>query len=109
MSTRAERNQIYCTTRWRKLRERVLRKHAGLCAECERNGLTTEAKIIHHIIPWKEGKTQDERRRLIWDEGNLMPVCDNCHSNLHFCMDEVNVDAAHINSLVYELLDITKG
>lgn len=109
MSTRAERNQIYCTTRWRKLREKILNKHGGLCAECEQNGLTTEAKIIHHIIPWKEGETQAERLELVWDEENLMPVCEDCHSALHFNMDDVNVQSKQINALMCDLLGITKG
>ena len=86
-----------------------MRKHAGLCSECEKHGFTTEAKIVHHIIPWKEGKTKAERRKLIWDEENLTPVCEECHKGLHFEMDDINVESRQINALMYELLEIKKG
>ena len=83
MSTRAERKYVYGTNRWLKLREAVLDKHGGLCVRCQKKGYIEEAKIVHHIKPWKEGKTRAERHKLIWDKDNLEPVCHDCHNELH--------------------------
>ena len=107
MSTKQERNLIYTSRRWRKLRQVVLAKHAGLCAECERHGLTTEADLVHHITPWKLGKTRADRNRLIWDIENLEPVCNSCHSSLHYEMVAINKESNDIRNLAYELLGIS--
>lgn len=108
MSTKQERNLIYTSRRWRKLRQQAFDRTAGLCAECERQGYTTEAKIAHHITPWKTGKTRAERHMLIWDIDNIEPVCESCHSALHYEMIEINKESNEISNLAYELLGIKK-
>lgn len=87
------------------MREVILDRHGGLCAECQRSGYTTEAKIIHHIKPWKEGKTRQERHKLIWDENNLEPVCEGCHINLH---NAIKRDSKEINEIEDMVLDMLK-
>lgn len=106
MSTKFERKTIYNTTRWRKLREKILEKNDGLCANCKRRGYTNDAHIIHHIKPWKDGKDKTERYLLIWDEDNLEPVCNSCHNNLHSEMVDINKDSNDIWKMVYSMMDI---
>jgi 5-methylcytosine-specific restriction endonuclease McrA len=42
-----------------------------LCAECERNGRTTEGKILDHIIPLAEGGAEN-------DPQNWQTLCGEC-------------------------------
>lgn len=65
------------TKRWYKARTTFLRSHP-LCAQCLREGRTTAARVVDHIIP-HQGNQQ-----LFWDKGNWQPLCDhtspwNCH------------------------------
>ena len=109
MSTKRERKLIYNTHKWRLLREKILSKHDGLCANCKRRGYTNEGNIIHHIKPWKDGKTQKEKWFLCWDENNLEPVCSSCHKALHFEMIDINNESNEILKLGYQLLGFNKN
>ncbi|MEP2103079.1 MAG: HNH endonuclease [Parasphingorhabdus sp.] len=56
---------------WRKLRAFILRRDKGLCQPCLRNGVTTLAREVDHIIPKEWGGSDDE--------GNLQSICIDCH------------------------------
>lgn len=43
-----------------------------LCAECERNGRTTEGTILDHIIPLGEDGSEN-------DPNNWQTLCGDCH------------------------------
>lgn len=60
-------------TRWRKLREIVLRRDAGICrcAECARLGRVRIATEVDHIRPKAEGGTDDL--------SNLRAIAKECH------------------------------
>jgi len=58
--------------RWQKARETFL-KRAPLCAECQRQGRVTLARIVDHVKPHKGD--QD----LFWDTSNWQPLCKPCH------------------------------
>ena len=88
------------------MREKVLQKYDGLCANCQRNGYTNDANVIHHIIPWKNGETKKERFELIWDINNLEPVCYTCHNSLHSEMIDINKDSNEIWKMAFSMLDI---
>jgi 5-methylcytosine-specific restriction protein A len=64
--------RLYKTTRWRRLRKRVLLKHP-LCAECERQGQVAKATVVDDIIPHKGNP------ELFWDGNNLQALCKSCH------------------------------
>jgi 5-methylcytosine-specific restriction protein A len=58
---------------WRKVRTRYIAAHP-LCKMCEKEGRFTPAEQIHHIIPLKDGGTNDFT--------NLMSVCKSCHNRI---------------------------
>lgn len=76
------------TSEFRELRLRVLARDSNRCTECgrgSRNGLHevgfdqvqvwTDSLQVHHIIPVKEGGTDEET--------NLRTMCTLCHSAIH--------------------------
>lgn len=58
---------------WKKIRNTYIHTHP-LCEECLRQGKTTFATEVHHIVPLGHGGTND------WD--NLMSLCKPCHSRI---------------------------
>lgn len=60
---------VYNTTRWRKVRARVLEANDHQCAHCG-NPATT----VDHIQPFTNPDDP-----LAWDEWNLQPLCTHCH------------------------------
>lgn len=64
-------------SKWVKARRAFLQQHP-LCAECLRQGRTTQALVVDHIVPHRGD------RRLFWDRKNWQALCDyrspyNCH------------------------------
>lgn len=57
---------------WQQLRDKYWRLHP-LCEHCERDGRTTLATDIDHIVPIRV----DPSMRLVW--GNLQALCRACH------------------------------
>ena len=58
---------------WRRARKAFLQRHP-LCAECLKEGRTTPATVVDHIVPHR-GDT-----KLFWDEGNWQPLCETHHN-----------------------------
>jgi 5-methylcytosine-specific restriction enzyme A len=50
---------LYQTTRWRKFSILFRRMHP-ICAECERRGQTFEATLVHHLVEYRPGMSQQE-------------------------------------------------
>lgn len=67
----------YRTTRWERMRERVLRKNRYLCRECQRYGRRIQANTAHHA--WPASKYPE----YAWSEWNLVPLCSACHNAMH--------------------------
>jgi 5-methylcytosine-specific restriction protein A len=57
---------------WRRLREVVLDAEP-LCRECAKRGRATPAKEVDHILPLRDGGTNDRE--------NLQPLCCECHDD----------------------------
>lgn len=79
---RKERQKIYNTDRWRKLRLNYLSQHP-LCEECLKKGIIRSAKDIHHIISFMTTDDMCERERLAFDSSNLQALCRECHNKEH--------------------------
>ena len=59
---------------WRKIRDRYIALHP-LCEYCLKEGRSTLATEVHHILPLADGGTNDEK--------NLAALCKSCHSRTH--------------------------
>jgi len=65
------------TSKWKSKRERILRRDEYQCQECKRYGKTTEAVMVHHIVP------VEERAELALEGDNLTSLCNKCHNEMH--------------------------
>jgi 5-methylcytosine-specific restriction endonuclease McrA len=65
---------LYNTDRWKKLRSKIVKEHPY----CSRCGISKkESRLeVHHIIAPRGSE------ELFFDEDNLVPVCESCHSVL---------------------------
>lgn len=68
--------------RWLKLRREILTAHP-LCERCQADGYVTPASEVHHRKPVEEGMNYAEKRRLMYDPGNLCALCHDCHVRVH--------------------------
>lgn len=64
-------DRLYGSGRWKKLRAFKL-KHDPLCESCKRAGRVTQAKLVDHIQPVRDGGS-------MWDLDNLQSLCRECH------------------------------
>lgn len=67
----------YKSKRWKKLRERRLRKDRHLCLECARYGRSTQASVVHHVWPAADHPEYQ------YAEWNLVSLCGPCHNAMH--------------------------
>ena len=79
---RRERQKVYNTDRWRKLRLNYLSQHP-LCEECLKKGIIKSAQDIHHVISFMTTDDMCERERLAFDSSNLQALCRDCHCEKH--------------------------
>lgn len=69
--------KFYRSKEWQFLRTKKLSDSNYLCEECKKNGKTTMAMEVHHIV----ALVDDFSKRL--DYNNLLTVCVSCHNKLH--------------------------
>lgn len=67
----------YSSARWKKFRQKVLRRDGYMCRRCRRYGRRREATEVHHI------KHVDEHPELAYDPGNVVSLCHACHNAQH--------------------------
>lgn len=67
----------YRSTRWRRLRERVLRRDQYRCRENARYGRRVEATTVHHIWP------AELYPEYAWCEWNLIALSSAAHNAMH--------------------------
>lgn len=69
---RGSRHERGYGTAWDKLRERILRRDAGLCQPCMRRGhVTPGCRTVDHKVNKAQGGTDDD--------ANLQAICEPCH------------------------------
>lgn len=71
-----EERQWIHSPRWRRASKAFLDEHP-LCAECERQGRTTAAILVHHSVP------HCGNYELFWNEDNWRSSCGPCHEAVH--------------------------
>ncbi len=70
-------DEFYKSSRWRKKREKILRRDKYLCRISQRYGKLVQANTVHHIFP------RDEYPEYQWEDWNLISVSDVIHNALH--------------------------
>ena len=80
-NNRIERQKIYNTDRWHKLRASKLMR-SPLCEVCLSKGVITPAFHAHHIDSFMNYKGM-KRKEVAYNPDNLMSICEQCHSLLH--------------------------
>ena len=80
-NNRIERQKIYNTDRWHKLRASKLMQ-SPLCEVCLSKGVITPAFHIHHIDSFMNYEGM-KRKEVAYNPGNLMSICEQCHNKLH--------------------------
>lgn len=71
--TKSYSRRYECGKGWEKARLTYLGDHP-LCVDCERNGRTTAATVVHHLIAHKGDPD------LFWDQDNWEASCTACHN-----------------------------
>lgn len=79
---REERNEVYTSTRWRKLRLSYLQQHP-LCELCLKEDKVVPAVDVHHIISFMTTNDPLKRKWLAFDSSNLMSLCKECRQKIH--------------------------
>lgn len=78
---RIERQKVYQTTKWKKMRLAKLMT-SPLCEICLSKGITNIAIDIHHIDSFM-AYTGLKRMNKAFDFNNLQSLCKECHSKEH--------------------------
>jgi 5-methylcytosine-specific restriction enzyme A len=64
--------EFYQGKLWKATRRSYIAAHP-LCEECQRKGVTTEGKVVDHVVPIKQGGD-------LYKIQNLQTLCDRCHA-----------------------------
>jgi len=79
---REERNEVYTSTRWRKLRLSYLQQHP-LCELCLKEDKVVPSVDVHHITSFMSTTDHLKRIYLAYNPDNLMSLCKECHQKVH--------------------------
>ena len=75
-------NIFYGDRRWKKLRHWYITNHP-ICEDCLFEGRSVPAEHVHHIRPFSEGETLEDKFALLLDPDNLASLCHLCHAKRH--------------------------
>lgn len=81
-----EWSEFYSSRSWQNLRSWYMRNHT-LCENCLKYGISTPATDCHHKVPFRLGKSKDDKWSLFLDPDNLEALCESCHHLIH---NEIN-------------------
>ena len=83
-------HELYCTTRWLRIRRRQLAEHP-LCVFCMELGIPEAAAVVDHVEPHRGD-------RLKFFTGALQSLCKSCHDRgkrqeeLHGYRRDIGID-----------------
>lgn len=72
-----KQDKFYKTTRWKNLRERILRRDGYMCQITKRYGKLIEANTVHHIFP------REYYPEYQWEPWNLISLSTEAHNMMH--------------------------
>ena len=84
---------------WKKLRDYYYTIYP-CCQCCERQGITTPADAIHHIMPFSTGITEEAKWKLLLNPQNLCSLCNHHHQLAHKYIREKQTDKADIDNIL---------
>ena len=67
---------------WAMLRKRKL-EACPMCEDCLREGVLASAREVHHVVPVETAADASGMRRLMFNPGNLVALCHECHVLRH--------------------------
>jgi len=73
MNNRLDKQKLYATRRWKKVRHAQLEAHP-LCYMCNKEGLIVAANIVDHIIGF-----EDKHDPIAHDPDNFISLCKSHH------------------------------
>ena len=80
---RKEKQKLYNDTIYKKERDWYM-QCKPICECCERDGLITPSKDLHHrVSPFKPGLSKEESYRLLRDPNIFIALCQVCHLIQH--------------------------
>lgn len=54
-----------------------------LCEDCLKQDIIKSGEHVHHIRPFSEGQTEEQKFALLRDITNMIHLCKECHKNRH--------------------------
>lgn len=106
-----EYTQLINCNRWKEVRNLYLTNHP-YCEECQKQGITTGATEVHHIVPIESIHNLQEMEKMAYLVTNLQSLCHYHHMQIHQSMGYMKRSnlsrrrQAHVNRLVGELYDM---
>ena len=86
MSQKQDKQRIYNSLEWHRLREAKLQINP-LCERCQEQGYIVSATCVHHIVPIETARNFEEMQRLAFCAiTGLQSLCYQCHSDIHKAM-----------------------
>ena len=67
----------YHTMRWRRLREKILRRDGYMSREAARYGKMVQANVVHHCWP------AEDYPQFAWAPWNLISITEDEHAAMH--------------------------
>lgn len=77
---------FYKSQAWKRKRDEIWKRDAGLCVDCFKAGLITPAEEVHHIIELTPLNIRQPAIALGND--NLVSLCRECHRKRHGARSE---------------------
>lgn len=68
---------FYDSAKWKRTRERALRRDGYMCKRCRRYGRSVPATEVHHVLHL------DEYPEYALRLDNLVSLCTSCHNRQH--------------------------
>ena len=77
------RKKLYSDRLYQKVRKLYFMEHP-LCEECLKEGLTVQARDVHHKqSPFNDNLSMVERYSLLRNPSNFISLCRDCHQKAH--------------------------
>ncbi|WP_430813141.1 HNH endonuclease signature motif containing protein [Carboxylicivirga sp. RSCT41] len=70
---------FYNRSEWQKIRNYYIFINP-LCERCKKKDIIKEADVVDHITPLTLDDVYSDNHSMLYDDNNLMSLCNKCHS-----------------------------